>query len=125
MKQNSLCWYCKHVYTDDPCTWVDDGEPVEGWTIDSPHEITGSNITGPAWTATVLDCPNFERGSECIIFTEYLNKIADEIGIAYSTVHSDPKRSIQRYVEKTGAEVPRWVKEELRLCLEEKADKKA
>ena len=126
-KTISLCWYCKRT-TDEtlPCPWIDDGEPVPGWTVTDTHKISGSKIRkGPAMSCTVTECPLFVRSQDNIIFTEYLNKISDEIGFPYSKAHSHPDKLIKKYTEVTGKKHPLWVIHELVRTLKEKEEKKS
>lgn len=114
-KQSSLCWYCKRIIDENlVCPWVDDGVRVPGWKISDVHKISGSCIRfGPAKTCNVIECPLFVRQTDSITLNEYLNNIAKEIGVAYSTAHGKPKRLLEKYTKKTGKEHPEWVIHEL------------
>lgn len=116
-KSSSLCWYCKRTIDETlVCPWVDDGVPVQGWEVSDEHKISKSRIRfGTSSTATVIKCPLFERYTDYIKLTEYLNKIAEEIGVKYTTAHSQPQRLLDKYTKQTGKDHPAWVKYEMKL----------
>ena len=119
-KKKSLCWYCKRTIDENlRCPWVDLGKAVRGWKVEDSHAIPDSNISiGEAETHTVLECPLFVFNTHSIIFSEYINQIAEEIGAVYSTAHYNPRKVLDLYTEKTGNGHPEWVMEELKLAEE-------
>lgn len=114
-KKNTLCWYCTRTIDGSQyCPWVDDGVPVKGWEVSDVRPIEpGRQCFGIQKTCNVDSCPLFIRRTNSIILSEYINVIAEEIGVNYSTAHSQPKALLQKYTKITGKQHPQWVIDEL------------
>lgn len=114
--QNSLCWYCKRLTDENHvCPWVDDGIPVEGWTIEDVHDINPDHISqGVAKTGTVTSCPLFIKERTAICLSEFLNQAATEIDIPRWRINRNPDAFLRLYKKKIG-KVPEWVLEEMNI----------
>ena len=134
-KAPNLCWYCKYngaygTYEGQydcgqacACDWVENGEPIAGWTATEGNEYTwldrdGTEHTGRSYAIT--GCPKFEVGFPCVTLNEVLNMVSKTVPLSYQYVHSKPYLCCKKYEQRFGVKLPKWVYYEIAFEAEDR-----
>jgi hypothetical protein len=79
------CWDCQNARADK-CCWFRENKPVKGWVsqiVSYPDENSTNGIT---YTYAIKECPNFVADETKSQKSDYLEKLAEELGVSVKTL---------------------------------------